>query len=56
VRLLIDAYQPDWRCALEVEGGRGWMGNAVYRDLVQAMVIVQVDDLLTGLHSVVQPL
>src|SRR5215470_3761589 len=26
-------------------GGRAWMGNAVYRDLIQAMVMVQVDQL-----------
>lgn len=41
----IDAYHPEWRCGLEVEAGRAWMGNAVYRDLVQAMVMVQVDHL-----------
>ena len=39
----IDAYHSEWRCGLEVEAGRAWMGNAVYRDLVQAMVMVQVD-------------
>lgn len=39
----IDAYHAGWRCGLEVEAGRAWMGNAVYRDLVQAMVMVQVD-------------
>ena len=39
----IDAYHTGWRCGLEVEAGRAWMGNAVYRDLVQAMVMVQVD-------------
>ena len=39
----IDAYHAVWQCGLEVEAGRAWMGNAVYRDLVQAMVMVQVD-------------
>lgn len=39
----IDAYHPEWRCGLEVEAGRAFMGNAFYRDLVQAMVMVQVD-------------
>src|SRR5688500_15380571 len=39
----IDAYQPVWRCGLEIEAGRGWMGNAIYRDLIQALVMVQVD-------------
>ena len=32
----IDAYHPEWRCGLEVEAGRAWMGNAVYRDLAGA--------------------
>ena len=31
----------EWCCDLEVEAGRGWMGN--YRDLVQALMMVQVD-------------
>lgn len=43
LRYEIDAYHSQWRCGLEVEAGRAWMGNAVYRDLVQAMVMVDVD-------------
>lgn len=39
----IDAYHSNWRCGLEIEAGRAWMGNAVYRDLIQAMVMVDVD-------------
>ena len=39
----IDAYHPAWRCGLEIEAGRAWMGNAVYRDLIQASVMVGVD-------------
>jgi hypothetical protein len=39
----IDAYHPEWRCGLEVEAGRALMGNAIYRDLVQGLVMVQVD-------------
>jgi hypothetical protein len=39
----IDAYHPIWRCGLEVEAGRAWMGNAIYRDLIQGLVMVQVD-------------
>jgi hypothetical protein len=39
----VDAYHPAWRCGLEVEAGRAWRGNAVYRDLIQAMVMVRVD-------------
>ena len=39
----IDAFHPEWRCGLEIEAGRAWMGNAVYRDLIQALVMVEVD-------------
>ena len=46
VRYQIDAYHPTWKCALEVEAGRAWMGNAVYRDLIQASVMVNVDHLV----------
>ncbi len=42
----VDAYHTDWRCGLEVEAGRAWMGNAVYRDLIQACVMVEVDHLI----------
>jgi hypothetical protein len=47
----IDAYHPAWRCGLEIEAGRAWMGNAVYRDLVQAMVMVQVDVLIIAVPN-----
>lgn len=43
VRYEVDGYHAGWRCGLEVEAGRAWMGNAVYRDLVQALVMVEVD-------------
>jgi hypothetical protein len=43
VRYQVDGYHPGWRCGLEIEAGRAWMGNAVYRDLVQALVMVDVD-------------
>jgi hypothetical protein len=39
----VDAYNEEYRCGLEVEAGRGWMSNAVYRDLVLAAVMVNVD-------------
>jgi len=42
----IDGYHPAWRCGLEIEAGRAWMGNAVYRDLIQAMVMVDLDHLI----------
>jgi hypothetical protein len=43
LRYEVDAYHSDWKCGLEIEAGRAWKGNAVYRDLIQAMVMVQVD-------------
>lgn len=52
LRYQIDAYHPDWRCGLEVEAGRGWMGNAIYRDLVQALVMVQVDHLIMAVSNI----
>ena len=47
----IDAYQADWKCGLEVEAGRAWMGNAVYRDLVQALVMVDMDHLILAVPN-----
>jgi len=43
LRYEIDAYHPDWKCGLEIEAGRAIMGNAIFRDLFQAMVMVDVD-------------
>lgn len=51
LRYQIDAYNAEWRCGLEVEAGRAWMGNAVYRDLVQALVMVQVDHLVLAVPN-----
>lgn len=36
----IDAFQSNLGIALEVEAGRATMGNAIYRDLIQASLIV----------------
>ncbi len=52
LRYEIDAYHPEWKCGLEVEAGRGWMGNAVYRDLVQAAVMVGVEHLCLAVSNV----
>jgi hypothetical protein len=51
LRYEIDAYHPDWRCGLEVEAGRGWMGNAVYRDLIQAAAMVGVEYLCLAVSN-----
>ena len=45
LRYEIDGYQPEWRCGLEIEAGRAILGNAIFRDLFQAMVMVDVDHL-----------
>jgi len=47
----IDAYHIEWRCGLEVEAGRAWMGNAVYRDLIQALVMVNLDYLVLAVPN-----
>lgn len=47
----IDAWHDEWRCGLEVEAGRALMGNAVYRDLIQALVMVQVDVLMLAVPN-----
>lgn len=39
----VDAWHPEWRAGMEVEAGRAWMGNAVYRDLIQALVMVDME-------------
>lgn len=39
----IDAYHPELRVALEVEAGRAQAGNAIYRDIVQMSLLVDVD-------------
>ncbi|MFD1035488.1 hypothetical protein ACFQ15_12555 [Sphingomonas hankookensis] len=39
----IDAFHHEWRCGLEIEAGRAWLGNAIYRDLIQALVMVELN-------------
>lgn len=47
----IDAFHIEWKCGLEVEAGRAWMGNAVYRDLVQALVMVDLEHLVLAVPN-----
>ena len=42
----VDAWHSEWRAGLEIEAGRAWMGNAIYRDLIQALVLVEMDHLI----------
>jgi hypothetical protein len=51
LRYEIDAYHREWRCGLEVEAARAWMGNAIYRDLVQGFVMVEVDYLVIAVPN-----
>jgi hypothetical protein len=39
----VDGYHPIWKVVLEVEAGRAILGNAVYRDLIRACVMAEVD-------------
>jgi hypothetical protein len=48
----IDAYHELWRCGLEVEAGRAILGNAVFRDLFQAMVMPDVDHLCLAVPNI----
>jgi len=48
----VDAYHEDWRCGLEIEAGRAWKGNAIYRDIVQGMVMGGVDTLVIAVSNV----
>lgn len=47
----IDAFHPRWGCGLEIEAGRAWMGNAVYRDLIQALVMVDLEYLVLAVPN-----
>ena len=47
----MDGFHPEWRCGIEIEAGRGWMGNAVYRDLIQALIMVNVDHLVLAVAN-----
>jgi hypothetical protein len=49
VHYQIDAWLPDPGVVLEVEAGRGWMGNAFYRDLVRTSLIVGARYLVIGM-------
>ncbi len=46
----VDAFHPEWRCGLEIEAGRALMGNAIYRDLIQALVMVNVEHLVVAVR------
>ena len=41
----IDGFHAGWRCGIEIEAGRASMGNAIYRDLIQASLMVDLEHL-----------
>lgn len=47
----IDAYNKITRVGLEIEAGRGIMGNAIYRDLIQGMMMTGVDHLVVAVAN-----
>jgi hypothetical protein len=49
VQYQIDAWLQDPGVVVEVEAGRGWMGNAFYRDLVRTSLIVGATYLVIGM-------
>lgn len=48
----VDAWHPKWRAGLEVEAARAWKGNAIYRNLIQALVMVEMDHLVLAVPQV----
>lgn len=51
VRQEIDGWHPEFQIVLEIESGRGWQGNAVFRDLVRASLIADARFLALGVRS-----
>jgi hypothetical protein len=47
----VDAFHPEWACGLEIEAGRACEGNAIYRDLIQALVMVDLDCLVLAVPN-----
>lgn len=39
----IDAYHPELKVGLEIEAGRAVQGNAIYRDIIQMSLIIDMD-------------
>ncbi len=47
----IDASHSQWHAVLEVEAGRAWKGNAIYRDLIRASIMVGVKYLILAVPN-----
>ena len=48
----VDGWHPEHHIVLEVEAGRGWMGNAIYRDLIRTSLIVGAEYLVIAMMDV----
>ncbi len=51
LELEVDAYHPGWKCELEIEARPASIGTAVYRSVVQAMVMVEVETLVIAVPN-----
>jgi len=49
----VDAFHSGWNCALEVEATRAIRGGAVYRDLIQALVMDRVEHLCIAVPNLI---
>lgn len=47
----IDGWNPLHKVVLEIESGRGWQGNAFFRDLIRSSLIQGTDYLAVGLRT-----
>jgi hypothetical protein len=47
----IDASHSEWHAVMEVEAGRAWKGNAIYRDLIRASIMVGVKYLILAVPN-----
>jgi len=54
LRFEVDAFHSVWGCGLEVEATRAVRGGAFYRDLVQALVMVNVNHLCVAIPNFIQ--
>jgi hypothetical protein len=54
LRYEVDAFHSAWRCGLEIEGIRAIRGGALYRDLIQALVMVDIDHLCIAVPNIVR--
>ena len=47
----IDGWHPTHKAVLEIESGRGWQGNAFYRDLIRTSLVQDAEYLVIGLRT-----